>query len=137
MRSKKLLMLLSVSLLLILNGLNAFAQNRIRVQGTVKDTKGETLVGAMVLVKGTQNGAMTDASGRYSLTGVASNATIVASSFSRTTTWSSRKRWQSVTVPSPRSPSPDLLLPPPARNWSRTPPSTSRKASRAVCPASS
>ena len=79
MRSKKLLMLLSVSLLLILNGLNAFAQNRIRVQGTVKDTKGETLVGAMVLVKGTQNGAMTDASGRYSLTGVASNATIVAS----------------------------------------------------------
>ena len=79
MRNKNLLMLLSMSILLVFNTAGVYAQNRIRVQGVVKDTKGETLVGAMVLVKGTQNGAMTDAGGSYILTGVASNATLIAS----------------------------------------------------------
>ena len=42
------------------------AQNKIT--GTVKDSKGEPLVGVSVLEVGTQNGTMTDAQGNYSLT---------------------------------------------------------------------
>ena len=79
MRKQLLLTLLAMSLLLTFSGFGAFAQNRLKVQGVVTDTKGEAVAGAMVLVKGTQNGAMTDASGRYILSGVASNATLVAS----------------------------------------------------------
>ena len=79
MRKQLLLTLLAMSLLLTFSGFGAFAQNRLKVQGVVTDTKGEAVAGAMVLVKGTQNGAMTDASGRYILNGVASNATLVAS----------------------------------------------------------
>ena len=69
---KTFLMLLSA---LILTTLPSVAQNRVRVQGSVKDANGEPLIGAMVLVKGTQNGAMTDASGNYSISGVANGAT--------------------------------------------------------------
>ena len=60
-------------------GPNALAQSRIRVQGTVVDTKGEAVIGAMVIVKGTQNGAMTDTDGRYTLNSVPSNATLTVS----------------------------------------------------------
>ncbi|MBP5383067.1 MAG: TonB-dependent receptor [Bacteroidales bacterium] len=73
---KTFLMLLST---LILTTLPSVAQNRVRVQGSVKDANGEPLIGAMVLVKGTQNGAMTDASGNYSISGVANGATLTAS----------------------------------------------------------
>ena len=73
------LMLLTTLILLALTGLDAAAQNRIRVQGSVKDTNGEPLVGAMVIVKGTQNGAMTDPMGNYSLSNVAPGATLTAS----------------------------------------------------------
>ena len=73
---KTFLMLLSA---LILTTLPSVAQNRVRVQGSVKDANGEPLIGAMVLVKGTQNGAMTDASGNYSISGVANGATLTAS----------------------------------------------------------
>ncbi|MDO4879710.1 MAG: SusC/RagA family TonB-linked outer membrane protein [Capnocytophaga sp.] len=44
----------------------SFAQ-RISVSGTVKDDKGEPLIGVMVLVKGTNNGAITDIDGEYKL----------------------------------------------------------------------
>ena len=73
---KHLFMLLSV---LIITTLPAVAQNRVRVSGSVKDADGEPLVGVMVLVKGTQNGAMTDSSGNYSIPGVAPGATLTAS----------------------------------------------------------
>lgn len=73
---KHLFMLLSV---LIITTLPAVAQNRVRVSGSVKDADGEPLVGVMVLVKGTQNGAMTDSSGNYSIPGVAPDATLTAS----------------------------------------------------------
>ena len=71
MRSKSFLMLLAAGLLLCLAGLSAAAQN-LRVQGSVTDTQGEPLVGAMVYVQGTSNGAMTGTDGRYSLSGVPS-----------------------------------------------------------------
>jgi TonB-linked SusC/RagA family outer membrane protein len=37
------------------------------IQGTVRDDKGESLPGVSIVVKGTQRGAVTDASGRYSI----------------------------------------------------------------------
>ncbi len=45
------------------------------VTGTVKDAKGETLLGVNVVVKGTTNGTITDLDGKYSLS-VPSNAII-------------------------------------------------------------
>ncbi|MGN6181347.1 MAG: SusC/RagA family TonB-linked outer membrane protein [Mucilaginibacter sp.] len=44
------------------------AQNPIKVSGTITDAKGETLVGVTVSVKGTSNGAATDAYGHFTLT---------------------------------------------------------------------
>lgn len=41
--------------------------NVISVSGTVKDTKGEPLIGVSVLVKGTSNGTVTDLDGKFSL----------------------------------------------------------------------
>ncbi len=45
----------------------AFAQTKVTVNGTVKDAKGQPVVGAFVLEKGTLNGAVTDADGKWSL----------------------------------------------------------------------
>ncbi|SPV25513.1 Outer membrane receptor for ferrienterochelin and colicins [Capnocytophaga ochracea] len=42
------------------------AQN-IEVSGTVKDEKGEPLLGVLVLIKGTQRGAATDMDGNYTI----------------------------------------------------------------------
>lgn len=51
----------------------------VSVRGTVTDTKGEPIVGAVVMLKGVSNvGAVTDASGKYSLT-VPAQSTIEAS----------------------------------------------------------
>ena len=75
-RTKSFLMLLAAGLLLCLAALPALAQN-LRVQGSVTDTQGEPLVGAMVYVQGTSNGAMTGADGRYTLTGVPAKGTLV------------------------------------------------------------
>ena len=74
-RSKSFLMLLAAGLLLCLTGLPLSAQN-LRVQGAVTDTQGEPLVGAMVYVQGTSNGAMTGTDGRYTLSGVPSKGTL-------------------------------------------------------------
>ena len=71
MRRKSILMLLAAGVLLCLTGLTLWGQNgTLRVQGTVSDTKGEPVVGAMVYVQGTSNGSMTGSGGRYSLSGV-------------------------------------------------------------------
>ena len=51
-----------------------FAQN-ITVKGTVKDTNGDPIVGAGVLIKGTQTGVTTDIDGNYSIN-VPANATL-------------------------------------------------------------
>lgn len=58
---------------------SVFAQSSITVQGTITDEQGETLIGAVVQIKGGNSGTMTDDQGRYSLVTPA-NATLVISS---------------------------------------------------------
>ncbi|MDR1780603.1 MAG: carboxypeptidase-like regulatory domain-containing protein [Tannerella sp.] len=50
-------------------------QNGIRVTGTVKDVRGEVIIGANVIEKGTANGVATDLNGNFALT-VQSNAVL-------------------------------------------------------------
>lgn len=54
-------------------------QDNRTVTGTVVNIKGEPLVGATVLVKGTTKGTLTDVNGLYTLTGVPANAIICCS----------------------------------------------------------
>jgi hypothetical protein len=44
-----------------------FAQANIKVSGTVKDGKGETLPGVSVRLKGATSGTLTDAQGHYTI----------------------------------------------------------------------
>lgn len=55
------------------------------VTGTVVDEAGEPIIGANVLVKGTNVGAVTDFDGVFSLTGIADNAILVISYVGYTT----------------------------------------------------
>lgn len=71
--SKRFLM---VMLALLTMGVQVFAQ---AVSGKVTDTKGEAVIGAGVLVKGTDTGAVTDLDGTYSLTNVKQGAVLVFS----------------------------------------------------------
>lgn len=50
---------------ILLSGVMAFAQNRIT--GVVKDTQGEAVIGAAVIVEGTTLGVVTDVDGKYSI----------------------------------------------------------------------
>ena len=65
---KNLFIRLSLVLALLATGLTAFAQSTVR--GTVKDAAGNGVVGASVLVQGTQNGAIVDMDGSFALPGV-------------------------------------------------------------------
>lgn len=57
----------------------AFAQSgNIKVKGTIKDEKGETLPGVSILVQGTQNGTIANNEGTFTLTAPA-NATLIFS----------------------------------------------------------
>lgn len=56
----------------------AWAQNRVSVSGTVKAADGEILPGVSILEKGTTNGAVTDATGKYTIS-VTASATLVFS----------------------------------------------------------
>ena len=53
--------------------LSSLAQT-IQLTGTVTDTKGETLIGASVLEKGTTNGCITDIDGNFTINNVPSSA---------------------------------------------------------------
>jgi TonB-linked SusC/RagA family outer membrane protein len=64
--------------LVIIGSLQAAWAQKVTVSGTVKATDGEALPGVSVLEKGTNNGAVSDVSGKYSI-GVASGATLVFS----------------------------------------------------------
>lgn len=64
------------SLLIFVGSAVAFAQQK--VSGTVKDANGEPIIGAAVVVDGTQNGTVTGVDGDWTLT-VPANSTIVAS----------------------------------------------------------
>lgn len=48
-------------------------------KGVVKDTSGEPIIGASVLVKGTTTGSVTDIDGNFSIPGVSAGATLVIS----------------------------------------------------------
>jgi len=71
----KLLIALSV---IIMATAVATAQNR-SVSGTVTSVSGEPLVGVGVFVKGTTNGTVTDIDGRFSISNVPVNASLVVS----------------------------------------------------------
>ncbi|MBO4670335.1 MAG: TonB-dependent receptor [Bacteroidales bacterium] len=80
MKTARTIILLIAACLALLPGSLVSAQNKkLDVQGTVTDAKGDALVGAMVYVKGSSTGTMTDAAGKFKLVGVASNASLVAS----------------------------------------------------------
>lgn len=54
-------------------------QQGIKVKGAVKNASGESLPGVTVLVKGTSNGIITDMDGKYDLSNVPSDGTLVFS----------------------------------------------------------
>ena len=58
-------------------GFTAVAQTG-KVRGVVKDANGEPLIGATVMVKGTNNGVSTDASGAFSINAAAGKTLIVS-----------------------------------------------------------
>lgn len=58
--------------------MHMYAQN-ITVKGTVSDEKGETLPGVTVKVKGQSKGTVTDAAGKFSITGLTKGASLVIS----------------------------------------------------------
>ena len=57
--------------------IGAFAQNK--VTGTVVDATGEAVIGASVIIKGTNNGTVTDFEGNFTLANVPQNANLVIS----------------------------------------------------------
>jgi TonB-linked SusC/RagA family outer membrane protein len=65
-------------ILLLLASATVFAQ-KIAITGTVTDEKGNPLPGATVKVKGTNQGILTDGSGKYSIEVSSQNATMVFS----------------------------------------------------------
>ena len=65
---KNLFIRLSLLLALLAAGLTAYAQTTVR--GTVKDAAGNGVIGASVMVQGTQNGAIVNMDGSFSLSGV-------------------------------------------------------------------
>ncbi len=70
---------LLVTLMLILSGTFLYSQNHV-IKGTVKDEKGNALEFASVVIKGSQNGTMSDSAGKFSLTTPTITPTLVISS---------------------------------------------------------
>ena len=62
---KKILLLMSLILCVAFKGL---AQDKVKISGTVRDDKGEPLVGVQIIPQGaTQSGGLTDLDGNFSL----------------------------------------------------------------------
>lgn len=78
MEKQSLLRKVSLSMMLIMLSVFLKAQE-VNLSGTVKDVRGETIIGASVLIEGTTNGTITDFDGKFVLSSVPSNATIVIS----------------------------------------------------------
>jgi iron complex outermembrane recepter protein len=68
--------MLSIGTFLLLLSSGMMAQ---RVAGKVNSKKGEPLIGAAILVKGTTNGTITDVDGAFAIENVAKGSTLVAS----------------------------------------------------------
>ena len=56
----------ALALIALFAGLSAFAQTST-ITGVVRDSQGEPVIGAAVMVKGTTTGVMTNADGSYSI----------------------------------------------------------------------
>jgi TonB-linked SusC/RagA family outer membrane protein len=76
----KLTILSVVCLFGVLFANNAGAQDLQGLTGTVYDTNGEPVIGATVVVSGTQNGTLAGVDGSFTLSNVPSNGTIEVSS---------------------------------------------------------
>ena len=72
--------MLSFGILMVI-AMTLFAQVK-NVSGVVLDKKGESIIGASVLVKGTTNGTITDFDGNFVLRNVADNAILQISRIS-------------------------------------------------------
>ncbi|MDR0939270.1 MAG: SusC/RagA family TonB-linked outer membrane protein [Mediterranea sp.] len=57
----------------------SFAQDEMTVTGKVTDTRGEAVIGASVVVKGSSQGTITNIDGEYSIGGVRSSSTLLFS----------------------------------------------------------
>lgn len=73
-KANQSLFALSCFLFLMLS-MNTFAQNNIR--GMVKDSRGESLIGVNVVIKGTNQGTSTDFNGEFSINTSDKNATLL------------------------------------------------------------
>ena len=71
--------LLMFMLVMLIQAQTLQAQAPVKVIGTLTDAKGETLIGVSVRQKGTTNGVLTDANGKFALTLPNEQATIVFS----------------------------------------------------------
>lgn len=77
MKTMKNICKIVLAMVLLLASFSALAQ-QATVKGTVKDSSGEPVIGAVVMVEGNaSNGAVTDNDGRYSLTFVRDKNTIL------------------------------------------------------------
>lgn len=61
------------------NGVSALEQENIKISGEVTDESGDPLPGVTVFVKGTAKGTVTDADGKYFLSDISSDATLIFS----------------------------------------------------------
>ena len=84
MKKKRLSQLFGILALLLLMPGHSFAQN-VRIEGTVLDEHGEGLIGAGVVVQGTNNGTVTDLDGNFVLPSVPRGATLEISCIGYTT----------------------------------------------------
>ena len=78
MKRRKLFHLFGLMALMLLMSVQSFAQN-LRVEGTVLDEHGEGLIGAGVLLQGTNSGTVTDLDGHFVLPSVPQGATLEVS----------------------------------------------------------
>ena len=75
----------------------SFAQTTT-LKGVVMDKSGEPVIGANVMVKGTQTGTITDFDGNFTLSGVSSGSTLVVTFIGYVTQEVAVKGQSSVTV---------------------------------------
>ena len=64
-------------MLLLLVSPGAFAQQQM-IKGQVLDNTGETVIGATVMVKGTENGTLTDIDGNFSIQGKVGSTLVIS-----------------------------------------------------------
>jgi TonB-linked outer membrane protein, SusC/RagA family len=84
MNSKRLLPWAFIPVLLLLISQTVLAQTKV-VSGKVRDSRGNAVIGASVVVKGTQTGGTTDATGAFSFAAPESATTLTVSAVGYTT----------------------------------------------------